>query len=308
MTPSARLAYTGARMQPSNNLIASYAEQADKLEQLIATVPVESIALRPDETRWSILEIASHLADAELLASVRIRRIITQDRPKLWGYRQEDWANRLDYSHREIGTIRRRFALLRRENVELLENLPNPIWEQTGDHDQYGTISLAQLIEDYVIHTAKHLDQAKKVFTEITDCDSKMKGMAMAKTQEKNPQLKDVKEAKNKKDKMLKDKNGKAMVGRVKKVLKKSRRKLGEEKFEKELQRTITFLEELQHRIASGGNGQPENKPAKKTKPAQKNNSKVGAKKAARKEKAGKKKAKTESVAAVQSETSAAAE
>lgn len=299
-------------MKPIYNLIASYAEQADKLEQLIAEIPAEIVARRPDETRWSILEIASHLADAELLASVRIRRVITQDRPNLWGYRQEEWANRLNYPQLEIVTVLQRFALLRRENAGLMENLPDAVWKQTGNHDQYGTLSLHQLIEDYVAHTAKHLDQANGVAVAIKNRDSKMKGTAMAKAQEKATHLKDAKDnkqdTKSKKDKMLKDKNGKALVGRVKKVVKKSRRKLGEEKFEKELQRTITFLEELQNRIVNGGNGQPDEKPAKKSKPPRKNDSKAKAKKASKKDKAGKKKVRTETVASAQAEAPAATE
>lgn len=39
------------------------------------------------------------------------------------------------------------------------------------------------------------------------------------------------------------------LIGRVRKVIKKSRRKLSEEKFEKELQRTISFLEEMQEKL-----------------------------------------------------------
>ena len=60
------------------------------------------------------------------------------------------------------------------------------------------------------------------------------------------------------KDKEAKDnKDKKALVGRVRKVVKKSRRKLGEEKFEKELQRTISFLTELRERLkaAPAGHG-----------------------------------------------------
>ena len=45
-------------------------------------------------------------------------------------------------------------------------------------------------------------------------------------------------------------KDKKALVGQVRKVVKKSRRKLGEEKFEKELQRTISFLTELRDRLS----------------------------------------------------------
>ena len=77
----------------------------------------------------------------------------------------------------------------------------------------------------------------------------------MAKTQEetkepkkaKSPKSKDGKESKEAKG--PKGKDGKLLMKRVKKAIKRSRRKLSEEKFEKELQRTISFLEELQQRI-----------------------------------------------------------
>jgi hypothetical protein len=49
-------------------------------------------------------------------------------------------------------------------------------------------------------------------------------------------------------DKNYKDK--KALVGQVRKVVKKSQRKLGEEKFDKELQRTIGFLTELRDKLS----------------------------------------------------------
>ncbi|MGH9801679.1 MAG: hypothetical protein ACRD82_15045 [Blastocatellia bacterium] len=97
----------------------------------------------------------------------------------------------------------------------------------------------------------------------------------MAKTQENPTQ---VKEAKPQKE--SKDKNG-ALVGRVKKVIKKSRRKMGEEKFEKQLQRTITFLEEMQLKLGETGNSKAE----KKANPASKPNGKSKPKKSGQKAK-----------------------
>jgi hypothetical protein len=73
----------------------------------------------------------------------------------------------------------------------------------------------------------------------------------MTKTKDNPPQLKETK-AKELKDKETKEKEPKGksnLVGRVKKVIKKSRRKLGEEKFEKELQRTIEFLAQLRAKL-----------------------------------------------------------
>jgi hypothetical protein len=174
-----------AQMKPTNITVTKYAQQADELEQAISAIPAELIARRPSESRWSVLEIVCHLADAELLASVRIRRIITQDRPNLWGYKQELWAATLGYGHRRIETATARFALLRRENAELLAELPESlpeglpeslpesqnaeVWHHTGVHDQYGTLSLWQLIEDYLSHTEKHLDQIKNVAADVAN-------------------------------------------------------------------------------------------------------------------------------------------
>lgn len=79
----------------------------------------------------------------------------------------------------------------------------------------------------------------------------------MAKSQEEAPQSEQLKQSGAKKAKESKGKGRDALVGRVKKAVKKSRRKLSEEKFEKELQRTIAFLEQLRTRIAEPQDGQP---------------------------------------------------
>jgi hypothetical protein len=91
----------------------------------------------------------------------------------------------------------------------------------------------------------------------------------MAKLKEKvaRPGEQKTKETKETKDKETKGKS--KLVGRVKKVIKKSRRRLGEEKFEKELQRTIEFLGQLQTKLgalhAARENGKAPAKVEKKT-------------------------------------------
>lgn len=92
-------------------------------------------------------------------------------------------------------------------------------------------------------------------------------------------------------DKDTKEKGDKVLMRRVKKAVRKSRRKLSEEKFEKELNRTIAFLETLQHKINGAPAGEaasvaapepPANKKSKdqtaKTKPKTKPKKKVKAK------------------------------
>jgi hypothetical protein len=150
-----------------NHTVAKYRRQADELGELLSSCPIASVVWPPGAGRWSILEITAHLADAELLASARIRRIITQDRPEMRGYRQELWARSLAYGRQKIETVSARFILLRRENAGLLETSDDEVWRLKGRHDEYGELSLRELIEDYLTHTAKHLDQMRSAAAEF---------------------------------------------------------------------------------------------------------------------------------------------
>ncbi|MBO0725968.1 MAG: DinB family protein [Blastocatellia bacterium] len=131
------------------------------MERFLSNCPAAAVAWSPGFDRWSILEIAAHLADAELLASARIRRIITQDRPEMHGYKQELWARSLAYRLQKVDVVSARFALLRHENASLLEMAGEEVWRLKGRHDEYGELSLRELTEDYISHTAKHLGQMR---------------------------------------------------------------------------------------------------------------------------------------------------
>jgi hypothetical protein len=144
-----------------NCAIAKYRSQADKMDNFLSNCPAAAVVWSPGFDRWSILEIVAHLADAELLASARIRRIITQDSPEMHGYKQELWAQSLAYRLQKINVVSARFALLRRENASLLEMAGDEVWRLTGRHDEYGELSLRELIEDYISHTTKHLGQMR---------------------------------------------------------------------------------------------------------------------------------------------------
>jgi len=131
------------------------------MEEILSSSPADAVVWTPAPGRWSILEIAAHLADAELLASARIRRVLTQDRPEMHGYKQELWAQSLMYRLQNIEVVSARFVLLRRENAALLDMIGEESWRLKGRHGEYGELSLRELIEDYITHTAKHLDQMR---------------------------------------------------------------------------------------------------------------------------------------------------
>jgi uncharacterized damage-inducible protein DinB len=158
--------YTGA-VSEQTNVVEQYVKQVDELQQLLAACPPAKANARPALARWSVVEIVNHLADAETIAAVRLRRIITQDRPWLQDYAQEVWAERLAYQQQEVGAVAERFCVLRRANAGLLRQLPAALWNLTGQHDQYGEMTLAAWLADYLGHTAKHLQQIRAVLAEL---------------------------------------------------------------------------------------------------------------------------------------------
>src|SRR5664279_2153651 len=58
-----------------------------------------ALSVRPAPGEWSALECLGHMADSEMVTSVRYRWILAEDEPPLQGWDQQAWAARLDHSH-----------------------------------------------------------------------------------------------------------------------------------------------------------------------------------------------------------------
>ena len=71
--------------------------------------------------KWSIAQVLRHLADSDVVWGWRMRLILAQDRPAITGFDQDLWAERLDYAHADPNESLETFAILRRDNLRLIE-------------------------------------------------------------------------------------------------------------------------------------------------------------------------------------------
>ena len=66
--------------------------------ELIATTMTGAAGAELDFTpgpqKWSLRQIVAHVADSEIVAADRFRRIIAEDEPTLIGYDQDAWVGR----------------------------------------------------------------------------------------------------------------------------------------------------------------------------------------------------------------------
>ena len=112
---------------------------------------------------WSAAQVAAHMADAELVFSVRIRMVLTDENPALVGYDEDAWASRLTMCDLNVAGSVERFRVLRDANLRLFESLEDVEWSRVGTHLDQGELSIASIVEKLIGHDREHLNQIRKL-------------------------------------------------------------------------------------------------------------------------------------------------
>ncbi|HYL75948.1 MAG TPA: DinB family protein [Bryobacteraceae bacterium] len=115
----------------------------------------------PEPGKWSIRQIVAHLADAEIVGTMRMRRVIAEPDPKLEAFDQDAWTQNLDYARRKTSQALETFRRIRGENYELLKELPESAFDRAGIHSERGRLTLRQLLLGYAEHAESHAAQLR---------------------------------------------------------------------------------------------------------------------------------------------------
>ena len=108
---------------------------------------------------WSPGEVATHLADTEVVTGWRIRQILAIDEPEIQPYDQDKWATALRYDERDANLSLEAFAAVRRANLEILRLLSDEDWERVYVQPEYGRQTLRAKIRHISDHDLAHLRQ-----------------------------------------------------------------------------------------------------------------------------------------------------
>ena len=115
----------------------------------------------PEPEKWSIRQIVAHLADAEIVATMRLRQILAEEDPKMQAWDQAAWAKNLDYARRKPSQSLETFRRIRGENYELIKDLPETSFERAGIHSDRGRMTLKQLVQLIAEHAESHATQLR---------------------------------------------------------------------------------------------------------------------------------------------------
>jgi hypothetical protein len=135
------------------------AATAKKIERLIAKASPSKLRKRPAPGKWSVAEIVTHLADAEIVIGYRVRSILGAPGTPIQAFDQDAWVTALHYDKRSAGESLDHFRALRSANLALYKTLSKEQWEQFGMHSERGRESVQHIVQLIAGHDLNHLRQ-----------------------------------------------------------------------------------------------------------------------------------------------------
>ncbi|MGH2709744.1 MAG: DinB family protein [Actinomycetota bacterium] len=122
----------------------------------------DGIRARPAPGEWSVLEVAGHMLDGEIVSSARYRWILAQDEPTLVGYDQDVWVERLKHNQADPEVMLSSFEALRTANLALWSSSSEAERARIGLHEERGPESFDLTFRLIAGHDRNHLNQARK--------------------------------------------------------------------------------------------------------------------------------------------------
>jgi len=146
--------------------LAIIAETPAAVDRLLASIGPIAIDRSPAPGKWSPREIVAHLADTELVFSVRIRHALAEPAHVIQPFDQDDWATR--YAAYDAPTAAATFAAIRRWNVALLGHLTETDLARPLTHPERGAMTPRTIVETMAGHDRNRLRQLETIAARST--------------------------------------------------------------------------------------------------------------------------------------------
>jgi hypothetical protein len=121
----------------------------------------------PEDGGWNIRNAVSHLRDAQGVMEFRINLMIDQDHPKLESKAVFEWAAREEERPPTTEEIFKTYYDSRQKVLTKLENLPLRDWWRTGEHEEFGTLTIKQQASYFASHEITHFPQIESLINHL---------------------------------------------------------------------------------------------------------------------------------------------
>lgn len=139
-----------------------------EVARALATLTPQQLKTPEAPGKWSVAAVLRHLADTDVVWGWRMRLILAQDRPAITGFDQDLWAERLDYANADPNESLETFAVLRRDNLRLIQRATADDLQRVGVHAERGEESAGYMVRLYAGHDLAHLAQIGRIAAAVS--------------------------------------------------------------------------------------------------------------------------------------------
>jgi uncharacterized damage-inducible protein DinB len=137
-------------------LIDQYAAGPARLRETTSGMSRSEVLARPIAGKWSTLEVICHLADFEVVYADRLKRVIAEHEPTMFGGDPDTFAARLAYHERDLAEELALIESIRNSTARILRTLDEAAFARVGRHNEAGPLSLAELLKRVSNHATHH--------------------------------------------------------------------------------------------------------------------------------------------------------
>jgi hypothetical protein len=135
----------------------NYLDGPQVLRKAVAGMSQEQLLARPIPGKWSTLEVVCHLADFEIVCGDRIKRVIAESEPTLFGGDPDLFAARLAYHERNAEEELLLIEVIRKQVARILRTLKAEDFQRRGIHSEAGPLTLEMLLQRMTGHIEHHV-------------------------------------------------------------------------------------------------------------------------------------------------------
>ena len=145
-----------------HELIEKIRELPARLRERVSGLTDAQLTTHFQAHEWTVAQNVHHLADSHMNSFIRMRLILTEERPTLKPYDQDLWAELADSGTTALEESLSILDGLHQRWVRLFESLDEAAWRRAGLHPENGEVTIEDMLRIYAAHGQGHIDQISR--------------------------------------------------------------------------------------------------------------------------------------------------
>lgn len=139
------------------SLVCRLKTQHFTIAELVKNIDEPHLNHPPLPGKWSIKDNIAHLASYQPVFIGRVYQILKGDTPVFSAYRADDEADFIEAREWSVIDLLSKLNGNRRQILELITELPDEQLLLKGTHQKFGTLTIVEWTEFFLLHEAHHL-------------------------------------------------------------------------------------------------------------------------------------------------------